>query len=144
MGVGRCKPQSVQLSQGGTNTMRLKIDIFFIEASFIFLRLWVICPKLNSQSDNFFDFNPVLPLSGKCPPSPKYWAFLSDFSWKWNVLLLSTLLYIYFFNLGSENGCCAKTTWVSCIYDKSTYVNKNASQTLLLNVYAKRFRKLDG
>ena len=109
MGIGRCTPQSVQLSQGGTNTMGLKIDIFLTEASFIFLRLWVLCPEFNSQSDNFCDFNPVLPLSGKCPPNPKYWAFLSDISWKWNVLLLSTLLYIYFFNLGSENGCCAKT-----------------------------------
>ena len=35
--------------------------------------------------------------------------FLSDFSWKWYVLLFSTLLYIYFFNFGSESACCAKT-----------------------------------
>ena len=89
--------------------MGLKIDIFLTEASFIFLRLWVICPEFNSQSDNFCDFNPVWPLSVKCPPNPKYWLFLSDFHWKWNVLLFSTVLYIYFFKLGSENGYCAKT-----------------------------------
>ena len=106
MGLGRCTPHCVQSSQGGTNTMGLKIDIFLTEASFIFLRLWVICLEFNSQTDNFCDFNPVWPLSGKCPPSPKYCAFLSDISWKWSVLLFSTLLYIYIFNLGSATFCC--------------------------------------
>ena len=47
-------------------------------------------------------FQPALPRSEK-------WVFLSDFNWKWYVLLFSTLLYIYFFNFGSESACCAKT-----------------------------------
>ena len=42
-----------------------------------------------------------LPKSEKFLPSPMYWVFLSEFSCKWYVLLFSTLLYIYFFNLGS-------------------------------------------
>ena len=128
MGLERCTPQSVQLSQGGTNTMGLKIDIFLTEYSFIFLRLLVICAEFNSQTDNFCDFNLVLPLSGKCPPGPKYWAFLSYFSWKWNVLLFSSLLYNYVFNLGSENGCCAKTLQGCLVFMTSppTLINMEA------------------
>ena len=96
MGLRKCTPQSVQLSSVETNTMGLKIDIVLTKASFSFLKLCFICLELNCQNDNFCVFNPVLPRSQKCPPSPKYWVFLSDFSWKWYVLLFSTLLYIYF------------------------------------------------
>ena len=109
MGIEKCTQKSVQLSSVETNTMGLKIDIFLTKASFSFLKLCFICPELNWQNDNFCVFNLVLPRSEKCPPNPKYWVFLSDFSWKWYVLLFSTLLYINFFNLGSESACCAKT-----------------------------------
>ena len=92
-----------------TNTMGWKIYIFLTKASFSFLKLCFICLELNWENDNLCVFNPVLPRLDKCLPSPKYWVFLSEFSWKWYVLLFSTLLYIYFFNFGSESACCAKT-----------------------------------
>jgi len=97
--------------------MGLKIDIFVTKASFSFQKLCFICPEWNWQNDNFYVFIPVLPRSEKCPSCPKYWVFLSGLSWKWYVLLFSTVLYIYFFKLGSESACCAKivqlvyTTW---------------------------------
>ena len=104
--------------------MGLKIDIFFTKASFSFQKLCFICPELNSQNDNFCVFNPVLPRAEKCPSSPKYWVFLSDFSCKWYVLLFSTLWYIYFFKLVSESACCAKTVQlVYTTWDKSLMLN---------------------
>jgi len=104
--------------------MGLKIDIFGRKASFSFQKLCFICPELNWENDNFCVFNPVLPRSEKCPSSPKYWVFLSDFSWKWYVLLFSTLLYIYFFKLGSESACCANTVQlVYTTWDKSLILN---------------------
>ena len=145
MGLGKCTPQSVQLLSVETNTMELKIDMFLTKASFGFLKLCFICPQLNWQNDNFCVFNRVLPRSEKCPPNPKYWVFLSEFSWKWYVLLFSKLLYNYFFQFGFRKFLlCKNTTWLSCIYEISTYINKNASQPLLLIVYRKWFWKLDG
>ena len=104
--------------------MGLKIDIWSTKASFSFFKLCFICPELNWQSHNFFVFNPVLPRWEKCPSSLKYWVFLSDLSWKWYVLLFSTFLYIYFFKLGLESACCAKTVQlVYTIWDKSLMLN---------------------
>ena len=108
--------------------MGLKIDIFFTKASFSFQKLCFICPELNWENDNFCVFKPILPRWEKCPSSPRYWVFLSDFSWKWYVLLFSTLLYIYFFNLGLESACCAKR--VQLVY---TTWNKS----LILNILSK-------
>ena len=105
--------------------MGLKMDIVFTKASFSFQKICFICPELNSQNDNFCVFNTVLPRSEKCPSSPKYWVFFSDCSWKWYVLLFSTLLYIYFFNLGSESACCANT--VQLVY-------KTSNKSLVLNI----------
>ena len=118
MGLGKCTPKSVQLSKVETNTMGLKIDILLTKYSFSFLKLCFICSELNWQNDNFCVFNPILPSSEKCPPSPKYWVFLSDFSWKWYFLLFYTLLDIYFFNLGSESACCAKTLYGCLVFMK--------------------------
>ena len=104
--------------------MGLKIDIFVTKASFSFQKLCFICPELNWENDNFCVFNPVLPRSEKYPSSPKYCVFLSDCSWKWYVLLFSTLLNIYCFKLGSESACCAKTVQlVYTSWDKSLMLN---------------------
>ena len=108
--------------------MGLKIDMFVTKASFSFQKICFICPEWNWQNDNFCVFNTVLPRSEKCPSCPKYWVFFSDFSWKWYVLLFSTLLYIYFFKLGSESACCEKT--VQLVY---TTWNKS----LILNILSK-------
>ena len=105
--------------------MGLKIDIFFTKASFSFQKLCFICLELNWQNDNFCVFNTVLPRWEKCPSCSKYWVFFSDFSWKWYVLLFSTFLYIYFFKLGSESACCAKT--VQLVYTTS-------NKPLILNI----------
>ena len=107
--LGKCMTQSVQLSSVESNTMGLNIDIFLKKSYFSFLKLCFICPEWYWQNDNFCVFNPVLPRSKKCPPSPKYWVFFSEFSWKWYVLLFLTLLYLYVFNLGLEIAFCAKT-----------------------------------
>ena len=105
--------------------MGLKIDIFVTKASFSFQKLCFICQELNWQNDNFCVFNPVLARWEKCPSCPKYWVFLSDCSWKWYVWLFSTLLYIYFFKLGSKSACCEKT--VQLVY-------KTSNKSLILNI----------
>ena len=138
-------PKSMQLTSVETNTMGMKTDIFLTKASFNFLKLCFICPELNWQNDNLCVFNPVFRRSEKWPTNPMYWVFLSDFSWKWYVLLFSTLLYIYFFNFGSESACRAKTLHGCLVFMKyPPTLIKNTSQTLLLNVYSKWFWKLDG
>ena len=139
LGLGKCMPQSVQLSWVENNTMGLKLDICLTKSYFSFLKLCFICLELNWQNENFCVFIPVLPSTalsigyfwvslvgnGMCYYFPHYCTFIFQFGFRKCLL-------------------CKNTTWMSCIYEISTYINKNASQTLLLNVYSKWFWKLNG
>ena len=137
-------PQSVQLSSVETNTMGLKIDIFLTKTSFRFLIMFHLS-RVKLTKWQILCFEPSFTQVREMPAQPYvlgifYWFYLETVCFT----IFHSIIHLFFQFGFKKCMLCKNTTWLSFIYEISIYINKNAIQTLLLNVYSKWFLKLDG